>query len=138
MTSRYVYSFKSSYFLRHLNSLCIIIVLIFFYVFLWQAAVAIDNHQNAGESNRSRSSSGFIYFGAGVAGLLGLAGVAYADEAEHGLHAANYPWSHEGVLSSYDHAAYVNFYTFSKVLRAILPLLDECTWFLTIYCYNEH
>ena len=50
-----------------------------------------------------------------MAGLLGLAGVAYADEAEHGLHAANYPWSHEGVLSSYDHAAYVVFYTFSKV-----------------------
>jgi hypothetical protein len=77
------------------------------FVLFWQAAVAIDNHQNAGESNGARSSRGLIYFGAGVAGLVGLAGVAYADEAEHGLHAPNYPWSHEGVLSSYDHAAYV-------------------------------
>ena len=57
--------------------------------------------------NGARTSRVFTYFGVGVAGLLGLTGVAYADEAEHGLHAPNYPWSHEGVLSSYDHAAYV-------------------------------
>ena len=36
-------------------------------------------------------------------GMLGLAGVAYADEAEHGLHSAQYPWPHEGMFDSYDH-----------------------------------
>ena len=36
---------------------------------------------------------------------LGLAGVAVADEAEHGLHAGQYPWPHNGFFSSYDHAS---------------------------------
>jgi cytochrome c1 len=36
---------------------------------------------------------------------LGLAGVASADEAEHGLHAGQYPWPHDGAFSSYDHAS---------------------------------
>ena len=46
---------------------------------------------------------GFAAFGAGSAALLGLAGVALADEAEHGLHSAQYPWPHEGMFDSYDH-----------------------------------
>jgi hypothetical protein len=37
--------------------------------------------------------------------LLGVAGVALADEAEHGLHSAQYPWPHEGMFDSYDHAS---------------------------------
>mmetsp|Transcript_10585 Transcript_10585/g.36581 ORF Transcript_10585/g.36581 Transcript_10585/m.36581 type:complete len:290 (-) Transcript_10585:90-959(-) len=28
-----------------------------------------------------------------------------ADEAEHGLHSADYPWPHNGIFSSYDHAS---------------------------------
>jgi len=28
-----------------------------------------------------------------------------ADEAEHGLHSAQYPWPHNGIFSSYDHAS---------------------------------
>jgi ubiquinol-cytochrome c reductase cytochrome c1 subunit len=43
--------------------------------------------------------------GAASAALLGLAGVAHADEAEHGLHSAAYPWPHEGMFDSYDHAS---------------------------------
>jgi hypothetical protein len=43
--------------------------------------------------------------GAGVTGMFGLAGLAYADEAEHGLSAPDYPWPHNGILSSYDHAS---------------------------------
>lgn len=43
--------------------------------------------------------------GAGVSGLLGFATIASADEAEHGLASPNYPWPHEGILSSYDHAS---------------------------------
>lgn len=45
--------------------------------------------------------------GAGVSGLLGFATIASADEAEHGLASPNYPWPHEGILSSYDHASWV-------------------------------
>ncbi|MBA0615286.1 hypothetical protein Godav_015440 [Gossypium davidsonii] len=44
-------------------------------------------------------------FGAGVSGLLGCATIAYSDEAEHGLAVPNYPWPHQGILSSYDHAS---------------------------------
>ncbi|KAJ8566919.1 hypothetical protein K7X08_019127 [Anisodus acutangulus] len=43
--------------------------------------------------------------GAGVSGLVGFATAASADEAEHGLECPNYPWPHEGILSSYDHAS---------------------------------
>ena len=43
--------------------------------------------------------------GAGVSGLLSFASVASADEAEHGLGVASYPWPHKGILSSYDHAS---------------------------------
>jgi hypothetical protein len=43
--------------------------------------------------------------GTGVTGMFGLAGLAYADEAEHGLSAPDYPWPHNGILSSYDHAS---------------------------------
>merc|ERR1711959_384137 len=28
-----------------------------------------------------------------------------ADEAEHGLHSVQYPWPHNGIFSSYDHAS---------------------------------
>lgn len=43
--------------------------------------------------------------GAGATGLLGLAGLAHADESEHGLSAPDYPWPHNGILSSYDHSS---------------------------------
>lgn len=46
---------------------------------------------------------GFAAMGMTTMGMLGLAGVAYADEAEHGLHSAQYPWPHEGMFDSYDH-----------------------------------
>lgn len=40
---------------------------------------------------------------AGVAILGGTVTLSLADEAEHGLHAPQYPWPHEGFFSSYDH-----------------------------------
>ena len=53
----------------------------------------------------SAPNAGFAAMGAASAALLGLAGVAHADEAEHGLHSAAYPWPHEGMFDSYDHAS---------------------------------
>ncbi|GLT71694.1 hypothetical protein SLA2020_436930 [Shorea laevis] len=43
--------------------------------------------------------------GASISGLLSFGTIALADEAEHGLAVPNYPWPHEGILSSYDHAS---------------------------------
>lgn len=48
---------------------------------------------------------GLALLGAGTTGLLALAGVAHADEAEHGLAAPEYSWPHNGILSSYDHSS---------------------------------
>jgi len=41
----------------------------------------------------------------GGTALLGLANVAVADEAEHGLASPAYPWPHDGLFSSYDAAS---------------------------------
>lgn len=57
------------------------------------------------ETAGSKSIRALALAGAGVTGLLGLTGLAYADEAEHGLACPDYPWPHSGVLSSYDHAS---------------------------------
>jgi len=57
---------------------------------------------------RAKPSNGpGLGLGAGLAfaGLVGLSEVALADEAEHGLHAAQMPWPHNGFFSSYDHAS---------------------------------
>jgi hypothetical protein len=51
------------------------------------------------------SAKGFAAMGVTSTALLGLAGVAYADEAEHGLASAQYPWPHEGMFDSYDHTS---------------------------------
>ncbi len=54
-----------------------------------------------------QSSSGWWRIGAlagtGAAGLALVSSIALADEAEHGLEAPDYPWSHNGFFSSYDH-----------------------------------
>lgn len=57
------------------------------------------------DSSGSKALRAFALFGAGATGLLSFATVASADEAEHGLESANYPWPHSGILSSYDHAS---------------------------------
>lgn len=60
------------------------------------------------KANENAGSAGMrtvALLGAGISGLLGVATVASADEAEHGLEVPNYPWPHQGILSSYDHAS---------------------------------
>ena len=56
-------------------------------------------------SSSSKSLRALALLGAGVSGLLGLTSIASADEAEHGLACPNYPWPHDGILSSYDHSS---------------------------------
>ena len=52
-----------------------------------------------------KSLRAFAFFGAGVSGLLSFTTIASADEAEHGLACPDYPWPHQGILSSYDHSS---------------------------------
>nr|AAK91357.1 AT5g40810/MHK7_4 [Arabidopsis thaliana]AAM51571.1 AT5g40810/MHK7_4 [Arabidopsis thaliana] len=61
--------------------------------------------KKANEDAGSAGLRAFALMGAGITGLLSFSTVASADEAEHGLECPNYPWPHEGILSSYDHAS---------------------------------
>lgn len=65
-------------------------------------AVAFKQEQ---ETIGNKSFRALALLGAGVTGLFSFATVVSADEAEHGLECPNYPWPHEGILSSYDHAS---------------------------------
>ncbi|KAM7267296.1 hypothetical protein ACFE04_009462 [Oxalis oulophora] len=62
-------------------------------------------HEDAASAG-IKSLRAFAILGVGVSGFLSFASIASAsDEAEHGLESPNYPWPHEGILSSYDHAS---------------------------------
>ena len=56
-------------------------------------------------STSMKSLRALALLGAGISGLLSFGTIASADEAEHGLECPNYPWPHQGILSSYDHAS---------------------------------
>lgn len=66
-------------------------------------------HSNVAEGDGSVGSSSrwskYVSGGVLAAGLGGLGFALAEDEAEHGLHPPQYPWSHNGWFSSYDHAA---------------------------------
>ncbi|CAI8618666.1 unnamed protein product [Vicia faba] len=64
-----------------------------------------SHSRSSSGSTGSSSLRGLALIGARVSGLLGFATTASADEAEHGLASPYYPWPHEGILSSYDHAS---------------------------------
>ncbi|PKI70009.1 hypothetical protein CRG98_009612, partial [Punica granatum] len=55
-------------------------------------------------STQTNSLRALALLGAGVSGFLSFGTIVSADEAEHGLACPNYPWPHQGILSSYDHA----------------------------------
>ncbi|KAL8489574.1 hypothetical protein ACS0TY_025474 [Phlomoides rotata] len=67
----------------------------------------ILNHgQGDSQSCGSKFLKTLALLGAGASGLMSFATIAYAsDEAEHGLECPSYPWPHNGILSSYDHAS---------------------------------
>ena len=60
-------------------------------------------------SQGAPNGSRFSWKRAALTGLgIGVAGVGLAlleEEAEHGLHAPQFPWSHGGLFSAYDHAS---------------------------------
>nr|POE67003.1 cytochrome c1-1, heme protein, mitochondrial [Quercus suber] len=65
----------------------------------------ISKKEEAG-STSTKSLRALALLGAGISGLLSFGTIAAsADEAEHGLDCPNYPWPHQGILSSYDHAS---------------------------------
>lgn len=66
------------------------------------AAVSVDAPKAVNRSWLKRGGLAAL----GVASVTGFGAYALAEEeAEHGLHAPDYPWNHEGYFSSYDHAS---------------------------------
>lgn len=61
---------------------------------------------DAGAEGSTKLGWGKFLTAAAATTAVGGLGFALAeDEAEHGLHAPQYPWPHSGWFSSYDHAA---------------------------------
>jgi ubiquinol-cytochrome c reductase cytochrome c1 subunit len=59
-----------------------------------------------------------------LAGIFGASCVASANEVSDGLHAVSYPWPHEGIFDSYDHASIRRGHqVYTQVLR-----LDQRNW----------
>ncbi|KAL0344103.1 UNVERIFIED_CONTAM: Cytochrome c1-1, heme protein, mitochondrial [Sesamum angustifolium] len=81
-----------------------------YFIFSSQSSPALSSlisqkqHEGVG-STTTKSLRALALFGAGVSGLLSFATISSCDEAEHGLDVPNYPWPHQGILSSYDHAS---------------------------------
>lgn len=78
---------------------------------------SLPKRSSQSQDQRSTLSNIAALVGAGAMGMLGLAGFAHADEAEHGLQAPSYPWSHSGWFSSYDHASLVSFLCIGCIRR---------------------
>ncbi|XVF29128.1 hypothetical protein REPUB_Repub15cG0092800 [Reevesia pubescens] len=90
------------------NALLIAAALIFYWILYSVTNLVVKLEQLNEKANEDAGSTGMrtvALLGAGISGFLGCATIASADEAEHGLEVPNYPWPHEGILSSYDHAS---------------------------------
>lgn len=62
--------------------------------------------KQAAGSSPSISAHGMAGMAGVVAGVMGASCVAFAmSEVADGLHAAHYPWPHDGPFDSYDHAS---------------------------------
>ncbi|KAK9822954.1 hypothetical protein WJX74_008523 [Apatococcus lobatus] len=71
------------------------------------AAAAAQQQQQQQHQSGQRSWKKPALIGAGAAvATAGLTSLAIAEEeADHGLHAPEFPWSHSGFFSAYDHAS---------------------------------
>ena len=69
------------------------------------AAAATTAQQQQQSGRRSWKKPALIGLGAAAA-TAGITSLAIAEEeADHGLHAPEFPWSHSGFFSAYDHAS---------------------------------
>lgn len=69
------------------------------------SVAAAKSDANSSESVASATLRLGAIAGLSVGALYGLSDTTRSDEAEHGLHSAQFPWPHNGVMSSYDHAS---------------------------------
>ena len=58
----------------------------------------------AAEAPKSKAHFGAAVGGV-LAGIFGASTIASATEVSDGLHSPSFPWPHEGIFDSYDHAS---------------------------------
>eukprot|EP00955_Chlamydomonas_euryale_P110898 366028-Chlamydomonas_euryale.AAC.15 len=59
----------------------------------------------AAEATASKTSQYMAAGGGVLAGLFGASCIASANEVGDGMHSPEYPWPHNGIFDSYDHAS---------------------------------
>jgi hypothetical protein len=68
-------------------------------------AIAATMSSTASDAEPSKTAQYAAALGGILAGVFGASCVASANEVSDGLHSPHYPWPHDGVLDSYDHAS---------------------------------
>nr|CBK55667.1 mitochondrial cytochrome c1 precursor [Polytomella sp. Pringsheim 198.80] len=90
------------------------------------------------EETASKASQLAAAFGGVVAGLVGASVVASATEAGDGLHPVSYPWSHEGMASSFDHSAIRRGHQVYQQVCAACHSMNYTHWRQLVgICYTE-
>lgn len=70
-----------------------------------QSLSTLSAQPEANSESGKKGKWGKYLAGAALAATGGVGLALMEDEAEHGLHAPAYPWSHSGWFSAYDHAS---------------------------------
>jgi len=94
-----------------------------------------SHFKSAGWTKKYHASAGAT---AGAASVACVTTVAFADEAEHGLHSPQYAWPHEGVFDSYDHGSIRRGHqVYQQVCAACHSLNQICYRNLVDVAYTE-
>lgn len=110
-----------------------------------QALPALQAAQRSLSSTAAAESSGSnktAHYASALMGLAaGVAGASFAvsaDEADHGLHAPDYPWSHTGMLDAFDHGSIRRGFQVYKQVCAACHSMIYIHWRdLVGVCYTE-
>lgn len=77
-------------------------------------------------------------FGGLVAGIFGASCIASADEVSDGMHSPSFPWPHEGIFDSYDHAAIRRGHQVYQQVCAACHSMEYLHWRQLVgVCYTE-
>lgn len=92
----------------------------------------------ASEKESGKAAHFAAAFGGVLAGVFGAGCIASADEAGDGLHPAQYPWPHEGMLDSYDHASIRRGHKVYQEVCAACHSMQYVHWRQLVgVCYTE-
>ncbi|KXZ44456.1 hypothetical protein GPECTOR_67g296 [Gonium pectorale] len=101
-------------------------------------ALSAAMSSTASDSEPGKAAHYAAALGGLVAGIFGASCVASAGEVADGLHAPHYPWPHEGVLDSYDHASIRRGHKVYQEVCAACHSMQYLHWRQLVgVCYTE-